>query len=215
MKKIISLLLALICVFAFVSCGEEETGADKFVKIVNSSEPTKIVTNTSYDDGETKFVGRFETTLYGSDFEFLYSYQQYADPTTAANPDEYIQTVSGTVYYNDGLYSEDGVNWGAESPDAAAMQIKFALDAKKLGQYEISKDGKTLETVVTAEEAEAILGIALNSTEDGVSITITHDGKNLRGITVSYSTEYAEIVSIDTSYSYNAVVSPFEEAPQE
>ena len=107
------------------------------------------------------------------------------------------------------------MNWGAESPDAAAMQIKFALDGKNLGQYEISKDGKTLETVVTAEEAEAILGIALNSTEDGVSITITHDGKNLRGITVSYSTEYAEIVSIDTSYSYNAVVSPFEEAPQE
>lgn len=214
MKKIISLLLALTCIFAFVSCGEE-TAADKFVKIVNSSEPTRIITNTSYDDGENKFVGRYETTLYGSDFEFSYSYQQYADPTTSANPDEYIQTVSGKVYYNDGLYSVDGVNWGAVSPDAAAMQVKFVLDAENLGDYEISTDGKTLETVVTAEQAEAILGIKLNATEDGVSIVITHDGKNLRGITVSYATEYAEVVSLDTSYSYNAVVSPFEEAPQE
>jgi len=213
MKKIISLLLALICVFAFVSCGDEGTPADKFVKIVNDSAPTKITTNTSYNDGETTFIGRFETTLYGSDFELSYSYQKYADPTEATNPDEYIQTISGNVYYNDGMYSEDGKNWGSKTPDAAAMQVKLALDAKNLGQYEMSKDGKTLEAVVTAEQAEAILGVALNATADGVSITITHDGKNLRRIVVSYATEYAVVVSLDTSYSYNAVVSPFEETP--
>ena len=219
MKRIISLLLALICVFAFVSCGEETTPIDQFINVVNSSAPTKIITQTSYSDSETTFRGRFETTIYasGSEFEMSYNYQDYANPETAANPDEYIANHKGVVYYRAGLYSTDGVNWTAESPNVTTMQVKFELSAAILGEFEISKDGKTLTATVTAEQAEKILGVAVSATEDGVEITVTHDGNNLRGVLVSYSTEYASIVTLETSYSYNAVTSPFEpeQTPQE
>ena len=81
--------------------------------------------------------------------------------------------------------------------------------AVNLKDYKISKDKKTLDITVSAEEAEKILGIKVSATEDGVQIQVVHDGKNLRQIRVSYSTENATLVSLETSYSYSEVTSPF------
>lgn len=209
MKKIISLLLAIICMFALFSCGDESpVGA--FTKIVASSEPTKIITLTSYNDGENVLTGSYETQFYGSDFMMLYSYESYQIPAPGANPGDYIAHREGKIYYRDGLYSVDeGANWTTGTPSENAMQVKFDLDAVKLKDYKISKDKKTLEVIVSAEEAEKILGIKVSATEDGVNIQVVHDGKNLRQIRVSYSTENATLVSLETSYSYSEVTSPF------
>lgn len=205
MKKIVCLVLALLCAFALVSCDD---AADKYIGIVNSSKPTKIITQTSYNDGSVVLSGRFETVIDGSNTEMKYNYQRYAtveEGVLADDPEGYIKTVEGIVYFKDGKYSTDGENWFTEVPDASALQVSFKLSKKNLGEYEISSDGKTLVATVSSEQAEAILGVNVNATEDGVKIEIVHDGTFLRSISVSYATETAESVNISTSYAYGAV----------
>ena len=201
MKKIVCLILALACVFSLASCTRD---AKKFIELVNASEPTKIITITSFNDGERTLPGKFETTIDGSNFELIYSYQRYTVPGENNDPEAFLTSEEGTVYYKDGKYSTDGENWITETPDAVTQQVKFAFDAKNLGDYTISKDGKTLTTSVTSEQAEAMLGINVNATET-VDITIQHDGTYLRSIQVYYTTENAEAVTISTSYSYMPV----------
>jgi predicted RNA-binding protein YlqC (UPF0109 family) len=121
------------------------------------------------------------------------------------NPDGYIKTLSGTVYYKDGKYSTDNENWTTEAPDETTMQVKLNLTKKNLGKYKVSKDGKTLTATTTAEQASKMLGVTISANSD-VEIVIKHDGTSLRSIVVSYSTENAEYVEISTSYSYNKVV---------
>lgn len=208
MKKTVCLILALVCAFALVSC---DSAVDLYISVVNNSEPTKIITQTAYNDGSVNLAGRFETTINGNDTEMKYTYQRYAtveEGVAADDPDGYIKTVEGVVYYKDGKYSTDGESWFVEVPDTAALQVKLELVEKYLGEYVISKDGKTLTTTVSSEDAEAILGIPVNATEDGVKIEIVHDGTLLRSISVYYSTEYAQSVSIETSYAYGKVSSP-------
>lgn len=191
-------MLALTCVIGLTSCTRD---AKKFIELVNASEPTKISTVTSINDGERKLAGKFETVIDGSNFELAYSFQRYTVPGENDDPDAFLTTEEGTVYYKDGKYSKDGETWFSEAPDAVTRQVKFAFDAKNLGDYTISKDGKTLTASVTSEQAEAMLGINVEATES-VEITIQHDGTYLRSIQVYYTTENAESVSISTSYSY-------------
>ena len=209
MKKIISLLLAIICMFALFSCGDDSS-VDSFAKIVSSSEPTKIITLTSYNDGDNVLTGSYETQIYGADFMMVYDYESYQVPAPGANPDDFIAHRVGKIYYHEGLYSiDEGKTWNTGTPNESAMQVKFDLGAVELKDYKISKDKKTLDITVSSEEAEKILGIKVSATEDGVQIQVVHDGKNLRQIRVSYSTENATLVSLETSYSYREVTSPF------
>lgn len=200
MKKFICLLIALTCVFGLISCGDEK--ADGFIKLVNDSAPTKITTLTSINDGEEILNGKYETVIDGQNSEMSYRYERYATVEEAA--DSYIKTVEGTVYYKNGLYSEDGVNWVAATPDVAASQVALNLKSKLLGDYTISKDGKTLTTTVTSEEAEKLLGVNVAAVDDKVSITVVHNGTYLSTVSVSYTTATASVI-IDTSYTYNTV----------
>lgn len=200
MKKFICLLIALTCVLGLISCGDDP--AQAFITIVNDSAPTKITTLTSINDGEETLTGKYETVIDGQNSVMTYRYDRYATVDEAA--DSYIKTVEGTVYYKNGLYSEDGENWASASPDVAASQVDFNLDSKLLGNYTISKDGKTLTTTVTSEQAKLILGVDVNASDDKVSITVVNNGKYLSTVTVAYQTATAS-VTIDTSYTYNTV----------
>ncbi len=202
MKKFICLLIALTCVLGLISCGDDK--ADGFIKLVNASAPTKITTLTSINDGEETLNGKYETVIDGQNSEMSYRYERYATVEEAA--DSYIKTVQGTVYYKNGLYSEDGENWVVATPDAVANQVALNLTSKQLGDYTISKDGKTLTTTVTSEQAEKLLGVDVNASDDKVAITVVHNGKYLSTVTVAYTTETAS-VTIDTSYTYNTVSS--------
>ena len=209
MKKILCLILALTCVFGLVSCDGD---AKDFIEIVNSSSPTKIITLTSYNTKEHNFTGRYETTIDGFNSTLVYEYERFAtvDEAVADGTDEYIKTVSGTVYYKDGRYSEDNETWVSEVPDAVFQTIKLDLSSKNLGDYEISEDGKTLTATTTAEKAEKMFGTVI-STDGDVTVTIQHDGHLLRKIIIAYTTENAEAVEVITSYSYAVA----EEGPEE
>ena len=213
MKKITSLLVALTLVFALFSCGGSSSELDEFIEIWENSEPT---TTVSYYTVEKKSLksdplnSTITTVVYEDGFELSYELQTYQTPGEGVNEKELIKTESGTVYYNKGQYSVDGMEtWVDKAPDIVTAMVKFDLDAAEIEDYEVSADAKQLTATLTAEQATALLGVTVNAGEDGLKLVIKHDGDNLRSITVSYTTDDGISVNIVTSYTYDAVTSPF------
>ncbi len=214
MKKIISLLLALTCVFALFSCEEEKkvSELEEFVNVVSSSAPTKITTIYSYSDsvnGNT-LAGNFETVIYGDDFHMNYTYQSYAVPGPDADPKNPIINNAGTVYYKDGQYSTDKETWFTVAPNELTLQIKLELTEESLKKYTLDEEKTTLTANVSSAQAKKILGVDLGATEDGVDIQISHDGTYIREIVVTYATENSDIVTYQTRYLYEPQVSPWD-----
>ncbi len=205
MKKIVCLLLAITCVFCFASCGGEEVDPDQiFFDTVASSTPERIKTLTSYTvEGEEPLNGTFETAKNGDGFVFSYSYQRYAELKDASNPDitveDGIASAEGRVYYENGRYSKDRETWFSESPAVMAGKIDLNLDKEALGSYVMNEEKTSLTATLTAEAAEAVLGIKLTGAGD-VTVTVSTNGTYLTRVLVSYYTENA-YVTINTSYS--------------
>ena len=208
MKRLISVLLALACVFSLFSCTSRDV--KNVAELVNGSVPTKIVTLTTHDDGEEKFNGRYETRIEGNNSVYTYEYQRYqtvADGAEIGNTD-FIETVKGTVYYKDGLFCADGVNWISQLPDIGAMKMKFNVEAKHLKKPQFSDDKKVLTATVSAKNIEKMFGVAINADENGATVEIEHDGIYVRKITISYTQlldetgENTLAVTIQTSFSY-------------
>ena len=219
MKKITSLLLALTLVFALFSCGGGNE-IDEFADIFENSQPTMITTYTTLTTADVTLESSLTTIVYGEDFEIRYENQSLAIPGPGMNEDDYKVTTSGQIFYHNGLYSVDGgETWSTAMPDEATEKITFDIGAADIEDYETAKNGKQLIANLTAEQAEALLGIAISADEDGVKLIVEHDGANLRGVNISYTTENGTAVSIVTSYTYDAVESPFappvEEEPTE
>ncbi len=200
MKKIICLLLVLTCAFTLFSCADKEIEAH--IELVNASNPTNITTHTSYVSEEETLSGRFVTAIEDDVCTMTYSYERLADPVLDGGEDR-IKEVEGTVYYKDGKYSEDGENWSAASPDNNLVNIVFDLNVKNLGDCTLSSDGKTLSTTLNAEQAQKVLGLTLPASEEGISLSITHNGTYLSYIVISYVSTSGANVMIETSYAYN------------
>jgi len=197
MKKIICLILVLVCSFSLFACKND---ADALIEVVNSSSPTKITTLTYFTAGSDTLQGSFVSTINEDGSTLEYSYQQYADPTDLS--EDRIITKSGTVYNKDGKYSTDGETWYVEAPDASLANVTFNLNLKNLGEYELSTDKRTLIAVLTCEEAKAVLGVNISANEEeGIVLVVEINGTKIVKASVSYVTAQAEVV-IETSYEY-------------
>lgn len=207
----------------------EEAKLAEFVSRITSSEPTFIKTVTQYNDGtyDNTLTGKYETTIYGENFKMYCEYETYPSPVAGADPDAYKLTVKGTAFYKDGavkykaggaysLEEMEDVAWGTGAPSVSTLGVKLNVTLESLGDdYTFSTDGKTLTAYLLAEDVKTVLGVELNGVEEGeaVELTIETDGKYLRKININYETDNADSVAIQTSYTYGAVESPFEEAP--
>ena len=207
----------------------EEAKLAEFVSRITSSEPTFIKTVTQYNDGtyDNTLTGKYETTVYGDNFKMYCEYETYPSPVAGADPDAYKLTVKGTAFYKDGavkykaggaysLEEMEDVAWGTGAPSVSTLGVTLNITVSSLGEdYSFSTDGKSLTAYLLAEDVENVLGVELTGVEEGeaVELTIETDGKYLRKININYETENADSVAIQTSYTYGAVESPFEEAP--
>jgi hypothetical protein len=204
------------------SCDKTETPAapgaqnpaedpDKaFFDAVAASKAREIKTLTYYtyttESGEEKiFNGTYETSIKSNgDVVFSYTYQRAARFEDIGNPnvtlDGNIATVGPlTVYYSNGKYSYDMVEWFVEAPAEAVNQPKLNLSKETLGSYTIN-DAKTSVTATLSPEAAAkLLGMTVNAVSD-VTVVVSTNGSYLTRLTISYETESAR-VKIDTSYS--------------
>lgn len=214
MKKILSLILALSCIFSclfvITSCddgNEEAVDPDKaFFDVVAASKATQIKTLTYYTaEGEKEpFNGRFETSIKpNGDFTFEYSFTRVALPTDAFDSTAVIEgnraTFSDTVEYKAGkYYSKDGTELPGLPADAQ-VQPKLNLSRDLLGEYEINEAKTSITTTLSVEEAEAVLGIKLKATSD-VVIKISTNGSYLTLVSITYEIGTSK-VRVDTSYS--------------
>ena len=217
MKKLVCLLLVLACSAALFACGKDKEPevqpVDTLLAVVDASEPTKIISMTSYNHTATGVIyrGTYTQLVTADGFVYDYEYQQKAAVTPDADPTNTIETKTGKIIYAGGLYSEDdGETWKSEAPDADVLKVTLELKKENLGSYTVSMDGNTLTTVINAENAKKIFGLDIAS--DEINVTITTNGKYLTQLNISYVTENAE-VSIDTSYAYVAIEG--EETPAE
>ena len=116
MKKIVSLILVLVCALSLFACSN---ASDAFVEVVNNSEPTKITTQTFVTSGSDTLQGWFESTINENGTTLTYNYQDYA-PVTPDGTDR-IATHTGTIYCVDGRYS-----WNATKINITRMpMIRF------------------------------------------------------------------------------------------
>lgn len=213
MKKITSLLVALIMVFALFSCGDDSSQLDGFIEIYENSEPTMITTFVTQSNEKIgELVSSYTYIIYEDGFEIKYEKENLQIPGLGVNENEHIKTTVGQLLYHDGLFSTDGgKTWITEAPGSAGSVVKFDLDAADIDEEacEISSNQKTLTVVLSAEQATALLGTTVNADENGVELFFEHDGKNLRKINITYTSVSGDTVSIVTSYTYDAVTSPF------
>ena len=217
MKRIISLILALSCIFALatslVSCGGTTSARDIYA-VARESEPTKIVTDVYYqDDNKQKLNGHYVMQIEGNNSIFEYEYNRYRTIEEGVTDGSYdrIKTVSGVVYFKDGKYSTDGEAWDSEA--VTALDIKFDLKAEYLTGATVSADGTVLTATVTPENAKKVIGTDLSVGEnENVYIEVKTNGTNLTFITLTCNTAAGASLKIITSYSYNKLTLEFPEA---
>ena len=213
MKKTVSLILALSCLFvmiaSLVSCGG---GAKSNIfAIANNSEPTKIVTEVYYKDAKkTTLNGRYVMQIEGNNSIFEYEYSRYRtiEEGVADGSHDPIKTLTGTVYFKDGKYSTDGEKW--DSKAVTAVDLKFDLKEEYLTDITYNEDGTVLYATMTPENAVKAIGTDLSCSES-VYIEVKTNGTNLTFITLSCTTKQGATMKIVTSYSYNKLTLEFPE----
>ena len=216
MKKLLSLLLvtvlAFTLAFTLVSCGgddSEDTPATdntpkSIYELFEEMKPTRTVTHVTYKIGEDVLEGLYDMQIEGKNSIFTFYYDKYRTSSEAIedNDSSTIKRVTGTVYCKDGKYSGDGVNWGA-SP--VATEIKMNMSSELFNVAVVSKDGRTLSAIVSADKAKDVFGTELAADDNGITLVMSSNGTYVTRLTVTYKTIEGAEVKIETSYSYNAL----------
>ena len=208
MKKLVILLL-VFALLGLTGCGlfgkngASSKAVSSICEIANKSKPTKISTDVNYvtKAGDT-LLGHYVTTTDGTDAIFEYYYENLATPAESLEngTTDRIIAYEGVIKYKDGsYYSGDEEQW--KPGTGTAFDLKFSIDEKKLKDIAVSDDGFSFDAKVSVADLKEFIGTELNAVGDA-TLTVSVNGANLTGITVSCSTPNGDIV-IRTSYTYN------------
>ena len=221
MKKIICLLLAIVTVFAFVSCGETCTAhvddngdgkcdvckvdyvspADVIFNMVAESNPTSIKTVTEAAFDGVSYIGVYDTVIY-EDGSFDYSFSQQRPVHIDEDIEEPYVTEEGKVVYENGVYTLNGVAVTG-APDVAYLNIKSAITKANISNYSVDSTGRELTATINAEACKAIFGINVNA--ESISLTVKTNGVRLHQIVLSYEDANGVVVTAQTSFACTPV----------
>ncbi len=228
MKKIIAIILAAACIFAFASCGETGNGNGDFenpieaiVAMYKLSEPTKIVTNHTTVIGNITLSGE-ETLVTGSiDGKIATVYEYWYEELTGIDEGggEIIYDVKKVVtgskeYLEDSGVRENGGSWKKNEYNFAPTKGDIAINITEALVSDVTYSGNTLMFTVLEENVEAVFGVETEF-EGNVKVSITNDGAVITGIVVEYTipgeadddVEYPDsVVTVSTSYTYDLEV---------
>ena len=232
MKKIIALILALVCVFALAACGEdpvpektpEEIAIEATLACYALSAPTKVVTKTSRDfDGYYELKGEYilVTGKIDGKLATVKTYTQDVFRTIDAGSGtdilEPIYQIEGSEEYlegkgyrtNGGKWAEDGLNF---APTAGSLGIAITTANITEIKYTESKYNNVLSFTVPEENVDAVFGVDEDGNsffdhESDIKVTVTNNGAVITGIVIEYQIEAddeypGQNVSIITDYSY-------------
>lgn len=217
MKKIIAIILAITCAFAMFSCQEEKADPIETLNAMyKASVPTKVVTDTTEVLGSITLTGT--STLKTGKIDgkiattYTYSYQELRSIEDGVDSVEkpWIE-VSGTKeYYEDKGVRVNGGSWDSDEFNFAPAAGSIAINISNENIKDFKEDAatKTVTFTVAADKSAAVFGEE-NAIAANVSVTITHDGAVITGITLSYTVESTEdeypdaVVTIKTVYTYD------------
>ena len=185
MKKFIAFLIAITCVFAMFSCGNDSVEA--FTKAMNATEPTVVELNatvgTVYGDLDASYV-----VTYSEDGSFTvdYCYDEFAS-TSEGTADSVTIERKGTVSCDkDGNYSDGGaVSGKIESTSGKKLTLKDNKMSAK-----VSGDGNVLTATVKAKNTKAIFGVDIAS---DVELVMTKSEGKIVSYTMTYTLESGNV----------------------
>lgn len=219
MKKIVALILALVCLFACVACQEPEEptpeGITKIAAMYKTANPAKTVVHTVQDFGEYKLEG--ETTLTIGTYNgkeaalYTYVYQELADVEQMNSIAK--RSVQGSKEYFEGR----GVRENAIIDESARFDRKAENFAPATGAIALNLDETALTDVVYENgiftATVPTTGLKTVFGEDTTittqtAITISVAGNMITGVTLTYTipslTAAPDVtVTITASYIYD------------
>ena len=196
MKKFLVLMLALLTVFSFVSCdndnSEPESVFEKFETAIDQTPASKVTVNT-------KMVSEFGTlnskisTVFNPDGTATidYTIQNFNE-----NFDDkgVVITKSGKVTLDkNGNYSDGGEFQG--SLGTAVANVNLNLVEEKLGDYKI--EGDVLTATVKAADTASVLGTNIAA---DVALAITVSNNRVISVTMNYE---LALGAVEVVCSYN------------
>ena len=232
MKKIIAIVLALVCCFSIVACGEDETvsGVDATVSCYANSQPTKVEASSVQtivdEDGavieelEGSYLlvaGKSGGKIAAQKIVVQETLDSIVDGsgviiTGPVNPgtktvEEYLEGMGRRT--NGGNWRSKGLNF---APSMGSIAINITNENVINPVYVEAENNNKLTFTVANEKIAEVFGtdkegVPAITADSDVIVEITNNGDVVTGITVSFSIdEYddfpARNVSITTKYSY-------------
>ena len=208
MKKIVCLLLVLVCSFAMFSCfNSGKSDVDTISKIVNESVATKIVTKVDYvpvDDEALSGVYTTSIDRNSGKSKFTFVYSRYA--TVEEMNGGHTKTVDGSVWYdaNGQISRNEGDTW---EPNLAPAYLPNSLDISeaRFVSVALSEDGTDMTAEIAPKEAKRAFGTDI-SAEGNIVLKVETNGTYLYEISVTYTAkDTGALVTVVTSYDYGEV----------
>ena len=218
MKKIISIVLVLACMFTFFSCGGDGESTAASLKEINDMynaiTPSMVETVTTRNFGDYSLESK-GTLKVGSSGAFAvavyeYSYQQLRDIESGSGAEvlDVIETVTGIREYHEELgYRENGGKWDENGEDFTPETGAIALNLTEatVQDFKYDKETKTYTFTVLADNTEAVFGQKI---ESDVAVTITRTAADIVGVKLAYAIksknkDHPEMqITVQASYFY-------------
>ncbi len=203
MKKIVALLLALVCAFALVSCGGPENPPDEgtdytnlnpFKTAITASAPATAVITVELENtiSDEPLTGTFSVTYGAESTQVEYEYEQFVEINANAPTESDRETVTGTATIDkNGNVTGGDIN----ATVTAATLLNYNLDGTKM-TYTV--EAGVLSATIAAANTESVLGVNIGA---DVTFTLTVANGKIVSVTLNYqaSTGAAEIT---TTYTY-------------
>lgn len=219
MKKIISIVLVLACMFTFFSCGDDNStkaAIDDINAMYNAISPSMVTTETTRNFGKYTLTNK-STLKIGTVDGFAvavyeYSNQQLRDVASGSSSDilDVIETVTGIREYHEEFgYRENGGKWDENGDDFTPETGATALNLTEatVKDFKVDAEKKVYTFTVLAADTKAVFGTEI---ESDVAVTIAHSGADIVGLTLSYvvksgNKDHPEVqVTVKASYSYES-----------
>lgn len=214
MKKLLCLLLALVCMTACVSCvsgGNDDNDnavvtVETIAGIINGSTPTKITTKVEYIvEGEETIVSSYDTEKDEVNGIYVFTFNAKRPASVEELLPDNVKTISGTVRYNaDGtITASTGDTW-SQADAVGYLPEMINIGTSSFKKYELKNNGEDLAGTIDAKDAKRVFGEYIGAASD-ISIEIDTNGTYLYTVTIEYTAASGATVKVATSYDYAVI----------
>lgn len=222
MKKIIAILLVIVCMFSVASCSlfgkdEEDETTNPALKLYKdmlaTSVPTQSVTVVEHTLGKTKFESTYTLTtgmVDGKAATTLVSEVQSLNDVTSNDLDHIVTTVTKEWYLEGKGTKVNNKAWNEEGKNFAPVAGSLWFNLKEENFSEISYDeaASTLVLTIPADKASTVLGYYIGSEDEfeyDATLTIVAAGGRIVNIKIEYTIDATTVGDIDSQIDIDEI----------